>query len=78
MSGEGLFMRHLAGRVLENELLYGNLFTTVKAMQGEASDLETALNTGPKNDLLAARTCKFLPVMSNQDDFSVGNVHSFL
>lgn len=53
MSGEGLFMRHLAGRVLENELLYGNLFTTVKAMQGKASDLETALNTGPKNDLLA-------------------------
>jgi len=70
-------MKHLAGRVLENELLYGNLFTTVKAMRGKANGLETALNTGPKNDLLhlSARTCKFSPVMSNRDDFSVGNVY---
>lgn len=45
-------MKHLAGRVLENKFLCRNLFFTVKAMQGKASDLETALNTGPKNDLL--------------------------
>ena len=45
-------MKHLAGRVLENELLYGNLFTTVKAMRGKANGLETALNTGPTTDPL--------------------------
>lgn len=30
--GEGLFMKHLEGKVLENELLYGDVFTIVKPM----------------------------------------------
>lgn len=30
--GEGLFVKHLEGKVLENELLCGDLFTLVKPM----------------------------------------------